>query len=73
MVPLEYLSNFWRTLKMTSINCEISLQLKCSKYCFLVAGTEANQVLEIKITDTKLYFPVVPVSTEDNIKLLKQL
>ena len=25
MVPLEYLSSFWRTLKMTSINCEISL------------------------------------------------
>ena len=58
---------------MTSINCEISLQFKCSKYCFLGAGTEANQVLDVKITDTKLYFPVVPVSTEDNIKLLKQL
>ena len=47
--------------------------MKCSKYCFLGAGTEANQVLDVKITDTKLYFPVVPVSTEDNIKLLKQL
>ena len=28
MVPLKYLSNFWRTLEMPLINCEISLQLK---------------------------------------------
>ena len=28
MVPLTYLSSFWRTLEMASINCKISLQLK---------------------------------------------
>ena len=28
MVPLKYLSNFWRTLEMPLINCEISLQFK---------------------------------------------
>ena len=28
MVPLKYLSNFWRRLEMFLINCEISLQLK---------------------------------------------
>ena len=33
----------------------------------------AKQVSEFKITDTKLYFPVVPLSTQDNVKLLKQL
>ena len=27
MVPLKYLSNFWRTLGMPLINCEITLQL----------------------------------------------
>ena len=27
MVPLKYLSNFWRTLEMPSINCEINLIL----------------------------------------------
>ena len=27
MVPLKYLSNFWRTLKMPIINCEINLIL----------------------------------------------
>ena len=25
IVPLKYLSNFWRTLKMPLINCEVSL------------------------------------------------
>ena len=28
---------------------------------------------KIKITDTKLYVPVVPLSTQDNAKLLEQL
>ena len=34
MVPLKYLSNFWRTPEMLLIDCEISLQLKCCKDCF---------------------------------------
>ena len=58
---------------MSLINCEISLQLKWSKDCFVVAGTAANQVPEIKTADKKLYVPVVTISTQDNIKLLKQL
>ena len=73
MVPLKYLSNFWRTLEMSLTNCEISPQLKWPKDCFLVAGTAKSQVPEIKITDTKIYVPVVTLSTQDNIKLLKQL
>ena len=71
--PLKYLRNFGRTLEMPLINCEIILQLKWSKKCILVAGTEANQNPEFKITDTKHYVPVVTVSTQNNIKLLKQL
>ena len=55
---------------MPLINCEICLQLKWSKNCILVA---ANQNPEFKITDTKLYVPVVTLSTQDNIKLLKKL
>ena len=58
---------------MPWINCEISLQLKWSKYCILEAGTAVNQNPEFKITDTKTYAPVVTLSTQDNIKLLKQL
>ena len=36
--------------------------------CFLVDAA-ANQVPEIKVTDTKLYVPVVTLSTQNNIKL----
>ena len=41
--------------------------------CILAAGIAANQVPEFKITDTKLYFSVVNLVPQDNVKLLKQL
>ena len=72
-VPLKYLSNFWRTLKMLLINCEINLQLKWSANCFLVAGTVANQVSIFTIPDTKFCVPVITLSTQDNAKLVEQL
>ena len=72
MVPLKYISDFWRIPQMPLINCEMSLQLKWSKNCTLVADTAANQNPEFQITDTKLYVPVVTLSIQDNIKLLKQ-
>ena len=57
MVSLKYISNFWRTLGMPLINCEINLQLKWSKKKkFLVAGTTANQVPKFTTTDTNLMF-----------------
>ena len=40
---------------MTLINCEISLQLKWSKTCILVASTEPSQNPSFQINDTKLY------------------
>ena len=43
MVPLKYLSNFWRTLEMPCINCEISLDPNWSEKCVLVATAAANQ------------------------------
>ena len=55
---------------MPLINCEISPISTCSKNCIISSATGAT---EFAITDTKLYFPVVTLSTEDNIKLLKQL
>ena len=58
---------------MRLINWEISLHLKRPNDCFLVAGTAASQKLEFKITDTKLYVLVVTFSTQNNVKLLKQL
>ena len=35
VVPLKHLSNFWRTLDMPLINCEVSLTLTCSENCVL--------------------------------------
>ena len=63
MVPLKYLSNFWRTLEVPLINCEVNLQLKLSEKCILVDGTAANQVPEFKITNTKLYVSLKIFST----------
>ena len=72
MVPLKYLSNFWRILEMPLINCEINLSLTWYANC-VVSNAAANQVTTFGITDTKLYFPVVTLSTQDNAKLLEQL
>ena len=67
MVPLKYLSNFWRALEVSLINCDISLQLKWYKDCILVAGTVANQNSRFQINDTKFYAPVLALSTQKNI------
>ena len=67
MVPLKYLSNFWSTLEKT-VNCEINHILTWFAIRFLVAGTVTNQVPTFAITDTKLYVPVVTLSTQDNAK-----
>ena len=38
MVPLKYLSNFWRNLEIHLINCETNLDLNWSKNCVIVAN-----------------------------------
>ena len=53
--------------------CEICLKLKWCKDCILVAGTTANRNPYFQITDTKRYVPVVTLSTQDIINLLKKL
>ena len=73
MVPLKYLSNFWRTLEMPLINCEVNLILTWSSTCVLVATNIDGQNATFTITDTKLYVPVVTLSTQKNIKFLQQL
>ena len=37
MVPLKYLSNFWKTLETPLINCEINLILTWSANCVIVS------------------------------------
>ena len=73
MVPLKYLSNFWRTLEMPLINCEVNLILTWSSSCVLVASSTQNQNATFAITDTKLYVPVVTLSTQENTKFFQQL
>ena len=73
MVPLKYLSNFWRTLEMSLINCEVNLILTWSSTCVLVSTNVQNQNVTFAITDTKLYVPVVTLSTQENTKFLQQL
>ena len=73
MVPLKYLSNFWRTLEMPLINCEIELILDWSANCVIIYTDVPNQVPTFAITETNLYVPVVTLSTQDNAKLLPQL
>ena len=73
MVSLKYLSRFWRTLEMPLINCEINLDLNWSKKCVRVTTAIANLGATLSITDTKLYFSGVTLSTQDNAKLLEQL
>ena len=73
MVPLKYLSNFWRTLEMPLINCEVELILNWSANCVIIYTDVANQVPTFTITQTNLYVLVVTLSTQDNAKLLPQL
>ena len=87
VVPLKHLSNFWRHLDIPLINREVELILTWFKNCVLIdkSTREANYanpvVYEIdnpenatfKITDVKLFVPVVGLSKENDIKLLEHL
>ena len=63
IVPLKYLSNFWRTLEMPLINCEVNLILTWSKDCVITNSTGAGK---FAITETKLYVQVVTLPTQNN-------
>ena len=52
VVPLKYLSNFWRSLEIPLINCKIQLSINWYENCILSStGTDAT----FAIADTKLY------------------
>ena len=74
VVPLKYMSNFFRSLEMPLVNCKIDLELTWHKDCMIFsANAAANRVVSFMITDTKLYIPLVTLSTKDNNNLIKQL
>ena len=57
IVPLKYLKIFWRTLEMRLINCELNGPK--------IVITNSTGERKFKITDTKPYFPVVTLSTQE--------
>ena len=88
VVPLKYLNNFWGTIDIPLTNCELSLTLTWSKNCVLTSKAKRDADLDadpgvaginnptnavFKITDCKLYIPVVTLSAENDNKLLEQL
>ena len=73
MAPLKYLSNVWRTLEVSLINCEVELILNWSANCVIIYTDVNNQVPTFTITETNRYVPVVTLSTQNNAKLLPQL
>ena len=54
IVPLKYLSNFWRTLEMPLINCEINLILTWSSTWVI---TNSTGVGKFEIAETKSLCP----------------
>ena len=58
---------------MPLINCEVNLILTWSSTCVIVSAINANQAATFAITDTKLYVPVVTLSTQENTKFFQQL
>ena len=73
MVPLKYLCNFWRTLKIPLINCEVEIILTWYANCVTIYTDVANQTPTFTTTETNFYVPVVTLSTQGNVKLLPEL
>ena len=77
---LKYLSNCFRSLEMPLINCKIRLELNWNNNCVMYsANTYAggdnvnNREATFQIRSTKLYVPIVTLSTKYNVNLTKQL
>ena len=73
VIPLKHLSNFWRALNIPLINCKVELVLSWSKNCVLadmLVNAGVNPAVPsgatFKIKETKLYVPVVTLSTIKN-------
>ena len=55
---------------MPLINCEVILILTWSANYVVVSNNVANQAATFTINQTKLYVPLVTLSTQDNTKFL---
>ena len=70
VIPLKYISTFFRSAEIPLINTKLHLELSWTKNSIIsnVAGDSTFQ-----ITKTELYAPVVTLNTNDNLKLTKLL
>ena len=74
VVALKYIRNYFRSLEMPLVSCKIDLELTRHKDCIISrVNATAGEVISFMITNTKLYVPVVTLSTKDNYNLTKQL
>ena len=74
VVPLKYVSNFFRSLELPLVNCKIDSELTWHKDCMISSvDAAAGLVVSFMFTDTKLYVPIATFSTKDNTNLTKQL
>ena len=48
IVPLKYISNFWRTLEMPLINCEVNLILTWSKDCVITNEGKGRKIYRLR-------------------------
>ena len=69
VVPLKYLSNFFRSLEVSLINCKIKLNLTWKEESVLSNKLSDSVFI---INDTKLYVPVVTLSKEDYKDFIEQ-
>ena len=83
------MSNFWRSLDLSLINCKIELDLLCSRYFIIfeisrtpavpantpAPAVEATQTTgaTFQINNPKVYVSVVTLSINDNIKFLENI
>ena len=75
IVALKYFSNFWRTLEMSLIKCEINHILAWSEKCVYneMKCEKYTKATTFAIIANKPYVPFVILSIKDNINLLQQL
>ena len=70
VVPLKYLSNFWRSLEIPLINCKVHFELNWIEKCILSSDGDSAK---FKPTDAKLHVPITTLSTKNNVNLTKEL
>ena len=80
------MSNFWQSLGLLLVNPEVELDLSCSRYCVVSEISRTTAVggnLPVEATKTtttisemnnaKLFVPIPTLSTNDNIKFLRNI